>query len=411
MFDRAPSPTFAHAPLVGLFAPIALFALGCPTYEPLRWVDCDEEPESEFCVDTDGADSDATDSDAGDGRVTDTFLPPEAPMADILWVIDDSGSMCDKQAQLAQAFPMFMEYFLDSGLDYHIGVTSMDTTSSGLNGRLRAVGPERYITPETPNPVEVFAQMARLGCSGSPVKNGSIAAYNAIQQPTPLQQEANAGFLRDDASLHIIALTDEPDNSYFPSVGWSFSVTEFINWLNGFKGDPEITVSFSAIAGPVPNGCTRGGFPPSIAEASVPYPFISDEVGRRSPDEDSPGKFFSICEEDWEPFLEEIAEIAGSVPRSFYLQEAPRVPSLSVEIETADGDTLHGIHWIDLPEDFDTEDVEAICQTLEKTRCVVFAYFAVTNEIRFLDHRVMPGDTVRVSYRPRQDQGAPEGGG
>lgn len=335
---------------------------------------------------------------------TDQITQVIQPEVDILWVVDDSGSMCDKQAQLAQAFPMFMEYFLDSGLDYHIGVTSMDTTTSGLDGRLRAVGPIRYITPDTPDPIEIFSQMARLGCSGSPVENGSMAVYHAIQQPTPLQQQANAGFLRDQAALHIIALTDERDNSYFESVGWSFSVTEFINWLNGFKGDPDIPVSFSAIAGPVPNGCARGGFPPSIAEACVPYPFIVSEVGRRSVDEESPGEFFSICQRDWEPFLDRLGLLASSLRREYFMSESPVPSSIEVVVETLEGEVLEGIHDRDLPEDFGRADVDAACVELGAARCFAFSYDPARNSVQMINYMPPPQSQVKITYVLRSGQ-------
>src|SRR3990172_9542368 len=54
----------------------------------------------------------------------DKIVQVTTPMVDILWTIDNSCSMSDEQEELTSNFDSFMAYFLDSGLDYQIGVTS-----------------------------------------------------------------------------------------------------------------------------------------------------------------------------------------------------------------------------------------------------------------------------------------------
>src|SRR5687768_11631596 len=46
------------------------------------------------------------------------------PVVDALFVVDNSCSMDVEQANLAANFPPFLGWFVDSGLDFHIGVTS-----------------------------------------------------------------------------------------------------------------------------------------------------------------------------------------------------------------------------------------------------------------------------------------------
>src|SRR5689334_17681903 len=56
---------------------------------------------------------------------------------DILFVIDDSGSMADKQNNLATNFPNFINVLntIEGGLpDVHIGVASSDMGTKGLDG-------------------------------------------------------------------------------------------------------------------------------------------------------------------------------------------------------------------------------------------------------------------------------------
>ena len=83
---------------------------------------------------------------------TDAILQVTTPEVDILWTIDNSCSMYDEQTQLTQNFPVFMEYFTGSGLDYHVGVVSTDLDNPSHSGKLRTTGGIKYIEPDTPNP-------------------------------------------------------------------------------------------------------------------------------------------------------------------------------------------------------------------------------------------------------------------
>src|SRR5688500_6214299 len=57
---------------------------------------------------------------------TDSIVQVTTPKVDILWMVDNSCSMYNEQADLTENFPYFMEFFLGSGLDYHVGVVSSD---------------------------------------------------------------------------------------------------------------------------------------------------------------------------------------------------------------------------------------------------------------------------------------------
>ena len=61
------------------------------------------------------------------------------PSVDVLWVIDNSCSMTEEQQALTDNFNKFVQYFVGSGLDYHIGVvsTNWDNESGDHRGKLR----------------------------------------------------------------------------------------------------------------------------------------------------------------------------------------------------------------------------------------------------------------------------------
>src|SRR5690606_34989448 len=103
---------------------------------------------------------------------------------DVLWVIDTSCSMSQEQVQLASNFADFMAWFLESGLDYHIGVitTNMDPSATHMGGRLQpgnVAGDLLYIDSETPDPVAVFETMAVLGTDSHYDEKGREAVFAA----------------------------------------------------------------------------------------------------------------------------------------------------------------------------------------------------------------------------------------
>ena len=166
---------------------------------------------------------------------------------DILFVIDDSPSMADKQANLANNFPNFINVLntIEGGLpDVHIGVVSSDVgtkatqdaapgpaigsigqggcSGTGDSGNLQITGaPVQGVflsdiklsngmrqTNYTGDLATVFGQMARVGAGGCGFEQHLESMRRALNN-----NMANAGFLRPDAYLAVIFIADEDDCS------------------------------------------------------------------------------------------------------------------------------------------------------------------------------------------------------
>ena len=115
--------------------------------------------------------------------VEDRIIQIAAPEVDVLWVIDPSCSMGPYQDALTENFPSFIRYFLDSELDWHVGVTSTDmdgVLEDGSLGRLHTLGGPAWLTPDTPDPLTRFAEVANLGTAGSSSERGTSAAHSAL---------------------------------------------------------------------------------------------------------------------------------------------------------------------------------------------------------------------------------------
>lgn len=141
-----------------------------------------------------------------------------------------------------------------------------------------------------------------------------------------------------------------------------------------------------------------GGGAFANVEACVPYPFMSDEVGRRNPTEESPGQFFSICDDDWEPFLEELGLLATSLRREYFLSDTPVPGSLSVVVETAEGAILEGIDARDLPPDYGQQEVDAACREIGAARCFDFFYRPTRNSVVLPNYVPPPQSVMRITY-------------
>jgi hypothetical protein len=160
---------------------------------------------------------------------------------DILWIVDSSGSMDWAQNQLQKQFESFASALSSAKVDFRVAATSLDvcdidwssgkpkpneycpisdTISPGkmMNGLM--VGPaqgrfvqdpgsQKSVLTRGPDFVESFTRMAKMGTSGSSLEHGLTAARMAIEKA---KSGVNAGFLRSDAYLSVVVLSDEEDD-------------------------------------------------------------------------------------------------------------------------------------------------------------------------------------------------------
>jgi hypothetical protein len=202
---------------------------------------------------------------------------------DVLFVIDNSGSMGEEQGNLIANFPLFIQVLDQSGLDYRVGVTTsgrdysytMETPigplpmsqNGGDNGRLLQPAscgmPRRWIEKTDPNVAQMFSCVANVGTSGPSDEMPLSAMRDALEER--IADGYNAGFLRSDALLAIVFLTDEEDCSYEQSVNLPFASSlcdammepvgnyvSFLDQLTGARG----RWATAAIAGMGPGPCS-----------------------------------------------------------------------------------------------------------------------------------------------------------
>jgi len=160
---------------------------------------------------------------------------------DILFVIDNSGSMGEEQTSILSAFPQFMSVLnnIEGGLpNVHIGVVSSNTGVGGYqvsgcmgdgdNGALQNTARGACTPPSgrfiedilgmdnmtrvknyTGTLEDTFTCIAKIGTNGC----GFEQHLESMKRALDGSQPANANFLRPDAYLAVIFLADEDDCS------------------------------------------------------------------------------------------------------------------------------------------------------------------------------------------------------
>ncbi len=349
------------------------------------------------------------------------FVQGGSGAVDVLFVIDNSQSMLSEQTALAHSIRKFTDVLSLSRVDYHLAVvtTGMGSTdsSSGLLGcppcsalpggaeqgscinetgesgrfqgrRGKNTGtldaPQfvfeddpgcRVVTPEN---LSCFYDPATeqgtvfVGLQGCGYERG-LASMKAALEPE-LLDGWNQGFLRKEARLAVVALTDEEDcgqvgdveesttargdicyyaakgvdpwgNTGYPSASGAVlpyqltPVAQYARWLTEQKGSAQ-AVSFSAIVGvrdprnPLDNpieytlsagqttivaacntlGCT-GQY--CAASPGTRYARLAELTG---------GVIQSICQDDYSDALQQIADAATGYRSFFALRESPARP-------------------------------------------------------------------------------------
>jgi hypothetical protein len=202
---------------------------------------------------------------------------------DVLFVIDNSGSMGEEQTNLTANFPGFITVLDASGLDYRVAVTTtgrdytytMTTPLGGIpmsqdggdNGAMLRPAAcnmtRRWIEKTDPDVSGTFSCLATVGTGGPSDEMPLSAMRDAFEER--MTDGTNTGFHRPDALLGIVFLTDEEDCSYEASVTLPFAqslcdsqmspVADYVSFLDGYAGN-RTRWATAAIAGPGPGACS-----------------------------------------------------------------------------------------------------------------------------------------------------------
>ncbi len=236
----------------------------------------------------------------------DVFFQTPADKVDILMVVDNSASMLPYQIRLGEKFETFLTYFIEADVNYHIAVVTMDTQDDQAG-----VIQGEIITPETQNAEQVFQDIVAVGIGGSGFEMGLEAAKLAFE---PQNAQANAGFLREEAKLSVIWVSDEED---FSREG----VPHYVNGLKDIKGGASRdAVTLSSLVAADLDECPASNF---------------TTQGDRYVDAATRGQGIvgNLCAEDFEPIVTELSLNTSRLRDVFYLAESPLAETVRVFVD------------------------------------------------------------------------------
>jgi hypothetical protein len=273
-------------------------------------------------------------SDSGSPIVFDMGIPdgppPDLPCSnvDLLFVIDDSGSMTAFQEPALDSFLGFIQALqveLAGTVDsYHVGVITSDaytgnapgctdighlvTQTSGFGSSNQVCTPfqdgYRFLTEQDDMAVS-FPCIALVGSSGSPIEQPVTATIAALDPGNAGPGDCNEGFLRDDAILVIVILTDDPP--YDPDFDDAHPLTDTSGWydaiLQAKHGDPNAMVVI--------------GFVPWNDVSCVPFNIESPNLIGFVESFGTQGVLASICEPDYGPILTSAVDTVVATCESF----------------------------------------------------------------------------------------------
>ena len=269
---------------------------------------------------------------------------------DLLFMIDNSGSMSQEQASLAMQLPRLVRILATGDLDQdgtmdfppvkslHVGVISSDMGTGGhalescddpidgddgvllTQGRVDLSGCVANYPPflsfeagggtDPDQLAQDFACVAQLGTGGCGFEQQLEAVLKSV---TTHADGANAGFLREDSLLGIIVLTDEEDcsladtelanreSAIYPGNlnlrCFSYPeavqpVARYVDGLIATRPDPDLLV-YGLIAGVPTDAVTAGG--ETDYDAILAHPLMTEQVdtidmNRLRPSCDVPGR-------------------------------------------------------------------------------------------------------------------------
>lgn len=271
--------------------------------------------------------------------------------ADIVFVIDDSNSMQEEQENLARNIRSFIEALVESefGVDFRIAVVTTDMNSQVLapdgvsllpaisegqrssqvsthptypilrlgprsdeggcslspverRACFRPMGTGRWIdsNQEPSEIVEQLRQAASVGTCGFGRERGLDAVIAALQATSTETSSTacNQGFLRDEANLVVLFLTDEDDESLL-------SAQEALTEMSRLKPIEKTRVAvIGAFVDGAPSACRiEGGSPTatcgSLCDSAPPPPSLSNTACDSSSfDENQCPNEDEVCEAD-----------------------------------------------------------------------------------------------------------------
>jgi hypothetical protein len=285
-------------------------------------------------------------SDTGIARTTEMEEFHQAPtnQVDILWIIDTSVSMQEEQDAVATAAADFTDQLDNANMDFHLGLVTTDMDQENENAGVLLGTPAVLDASCRSNGIpsvedddadctyaDSFRARVQQGTEGSDQEKGMQAAIQALT--APLVDTRNYGFLREEALLMVIVLSDENDCSDFGGLGSDANgedcynhyeklspVSDLVRQMKELKGDASRVVMSGIIGPDIMANCAN----------AVPGNRYATAISMLS------GVRANICLTDYSPVMSSLGLVATGIITDFQLSKAAIEESIEVTVDPVD---------------------------------------------------------------------------
>ncbi|PID38400.1 MAG: hypothetical protein CSA24_00640 [Deltaproteobacteria bacterium] len=334
----------------------------------------------------------------------DAFVLDRVSAADIIWVVDESGSMDDNRKDIVANAKDFFARALNEGLDFRMGIAGMSSKSKGKGrfcSRQGATdddgGTDRFLEPTEQSLFEHCVENPPYLEESS--EYGLANAWMAVTRHLPRAANDPAK-IRKDATLVVIIVTDEVSQEMRFGSSWNghqgFLVSEIFpwdpsdmkidqctstkqtqidayvkDWIDLYTGKnathgAEAKAIVHLIAGVCKKAC--GSYGPD-------YPWGYQEIVRATG-----GQQADICQKDLGATLQQIISSIAGASSPAVLQYVPMSASIAVALGA---------------------------DKLTRSRTKGFDYAATSNSIVLIGVPFNKGDQLVASYRRWVEQEKP----
>jgi hypothetical protein len=313
------------------------------------------------------------------------------PVADIIWVVDESGSMDDNRQDIVNNANNFFSRALSSGLDFRMGVTGVCDPKGTWGGCDKAVG--KFCSKVSTNTsddggVDRFLLPSEQTIFSSCIKNppgyeggseyGLVNSKEAVTKHLP-RAANDPSKIRLGAKLVIIVATDEVPQSLSSIIGFGNFKTCKLDgstqgkvdqatqtYLDLFQGvtDPEATAMFHVVGGVCNNSCG--------ADVAHGYKGLAQQLG---------GQIGDVCQKDLGNTLQVIIDSIVGEASPVQLEYVPISSSLAVAMDGTE---------------------------IKRSRTNGFDYRSSKNTLVFINVKYQKGSEVIASYKRWEKQVDPD---
>ncbi len=316
---------------------------------------------------------DAVGNECDVGRIT------RLPVADIIWVVDESGSMDDNRKDIVNNANNFFSRALSSGLDFRMCVTNVVQPNGSYKATVGKCcstissnsthdgGPDRFLLPSEQS---IFSS-----CINNPpgyegyAEYGLVNAKAAVTRHLPRAPSAPTK-IRTKATLVIIVATDEKPESLGSVISYSdyktcnlatatqaklnSAVQPYLDLFSG-ASDPEGAAMLHVIGGTCNNSCG--------ADVAHGYRELAQKLG---------GQWASVCQKNLGNTLQLLIDSITGKASPITLDYVPISSSLAVALDAV---------------------------AIKRSRVAGFDYRPANNSLVFINVNYKKGNEVIASYK------------